>query len=1054
MSSKKLVTQNEQGDYILSTPAFNMLINNVLNNMYEETEFTGGTEAYKKAKQSPKVKKVMEKLNDVYSATRDIQSDTMKTAVAILDGLDPSNVAINAKAKNTEITDNRNVITLTGKTEKNNDLQDVIRESVEKRNRDLMMNAPGGVYRHIVLCRRNKFINRRFPLMKKSNSLFVDDMNNGSYRGGENRFNPFKIFKNGLPVTDTHEVSKIQEILNPQSQTNITVDTIPFKNLQHESDVLFRQNGSCYIRTIPLRDVCKRLYIKYILAQKKKHDIETIKAKIAVETEYIIKDVDALLEAGCENHEIKPWTSLTKSEIDPYLEKLDHSAYTLRDIYYLETEGKRTPISKHDAREIEIGLETFEQFAKRALYGDHQDIINIPSNASPIGLHASINIAGIPQRYAVDLLNDMFNRSPQDKIDIGIESVTSKITTLGGYLTEDERNVLLNTSFTSIYNTYVDDLPTLSGFNDYVGTEAVMVHTGRSTLEDIYLKCLRMESIGNDIQQIGTESIMNPTILKDLININNQLTAGLENELKEYAGYEAGTEVLNAGLSDASTPSIQTPSIDSTANKKIDKKRAKHIEKEIAERRALFSKLDKQFSNINGDVSYILDDTRGVPLNGGRKFIGYFDTEYTHHDVSYLVTMRTVMGNPINFSSNLDMLDLNKEEYEEVMGRLIYSDTIKPIIEANMSTKFIKDNSENAYTLLKLMEENEISNQMSFQDLTRFSMYNLAKVTFVPANEIVVKRNGYEGMGESLYENVTIPAMAYIIINEAMYAYYLVDGKGISFLTIPKGINPNSNVYGQSTVEDLIRSLNVTRSDINDMGAYNFGLTHKIVTLYKDEDSQGDIQLQTIEYPDFKFNETFISTLEQLATGGVGYNSAMYTSKDGTNVELAKKLFEMNDTEALEIMKYQEMKQKADSQLATRLLRLRGGDKYKDYNVIVAHPDVSRGNRNKKTELMNEALETLKSKVAIIEEIYKGDKQVESSMKAIKLNILKNMNVQDLDVNDLKSLIETSIRETVTEIASIAKEQVEAVGNPTGIGNDYEEENADLFGDNFENMGG
>lgn len=1045
--NNKLVKQNQEGDYIVPQNMFNALVTNVLNNMIDETEFTGGTEAYKRAKQSPKVKKVMETLNDVYTSTRNIQSDTMKTAAAIIEGLDPNNAAINVRANNTEITDNRNVITLNGKTERNNDLQDVIRENVEKRNRDLMMNAPGGVYRHIVLCRRNRFINRRFPLMKKSNSLFVDDMNNGSYRGGESRYNPFKIFKNGIPITDTHEVSKIAEILNPQSQTNISVDTIPFKSLQHESDVLFRQNGSCYIRTIPLRDVCKRLYIKYILAQKKKKDVETIKAKIAIESEYIIKDVDAFYKAGVES-ELKPWSVLNKSDIEPFLDKVDPTSYVLKDSYYLETkDGNRTQISKHDAHELQLGLETFEQFARRALYGDHHEIVNIPSNASPIGLHASINIAGIPQRYAVDLLNDMFNKAPNDRINIGLESVENKCQTLGNYLTDEERNVLLNTSFTSIYNTYVDDLPTLNGFNDYVGTESVMLHTGRSTLEDIYLKCLRMESIGDDISQIGVESISDPKLLKEMMDINNDLTAGLESELQNLTGYTEGIEFQNPVISDASTPSIQTPSVDSTANKKIDKKRAKRIEDEITQRRALFSKLDKQFANINGEVSYVLDDTRGVPLNGGRKFIGYFDTEYTHHDVSYLVTMRTVMGNPINFSSNLDMLDLNKEEYEEIMGRLIYSDTIKPIIEANMSTKFIKDNSENAYTLLKLMEENEISNQMSFQDLTRFSMYNLARVTFVPANEIVVKRNGFEGMGESLYENVTIPAMAWIIINEAMYAYYLVDGKGISFLTVPKGINPNSNVYGQSTVEDVIRSLNVTRSDINDMGAYNFGLTHKIVTLYKDEDSQGDIQLQTIEYPDFKFNETFISTLEQLSTGGVGYNSAMYTSKDGTNVELAKKLFEMNDTEALEIMKYQELKQKADSQLATRLLRLRGGEKYKDYTVIVTPPDVSRGNRNKKTEIMNEALETLKAKTAIIEEIYKGDKQVESSMKAIKLNILKSMNVQDLDVNDLKSLIETSIRETATEIASIAKEQVNAIGNPTGIGDDYTEENENLFGD-------
>lgn len=1006
------------------------------------TGYTAGTEA-SKPKISSAVRKANEIINDVKVSTDQIQSNTLKTTAALLTGLDPMKNAITSTGDFSEIDNSRSLLTLEGKSKANNNIMDVIKEKVNQTNRELMLNAPGGIYKHIVMCRRNRFMNSRFPLLRKSNRLFVDDMNNGSFRGAKTRTNPFRVYDSkGAQIKDAMEIKKINEILNPSNQSSLTQDRVSFNDIQAETDCLFRQDGISMIMVKANKDICKEVYIKYLMSQKKKSDIKEIKAKISTESVPRIINPKEFYDAGLEEA-MAFNTEITPEMFEYYKDKVSEESYTYVDEYFLETPGgSKVKISSLDKREIEIGLESFEDFAKRYLLGECDEIMSCPTALNKNGMYYSLNIGNIPASHATTILNEMFAKSKSKNISIGTEACESKINTIQNYLTETERDTLLNASFFDIYNIHISDAITDNG-SEYIGTESLLLTEGRNTLEDIYLKVFRMESIDSSILETGTECISDVNYLKELLDVNNHIIEGLESKLTEF---EAGTETgAPPGMSGYVQPTSPDPYYNTHGYTGKHKVITKKIEKEIQEKTALFNKLDKMFGSVTGETTIILDGTRAVPVFGGNRFLGVFNTEYTHQDVSYLITMRTVLGNPVAFSANMDMLDLNREEYEEIIGRLIFSDTIKPIIEKNMSTKFIKDNSEIIYTLQKLMEENEISNQMAYSDLTRFSMYNLAKVTFIPASEIIMKRNGIEGMGESLYENVTIPAMAYIIINECILSYYLVDAKGISFLVVPKGMNPDSNVYGESTIEDVIRSINVTRSDMNDMGAYNFGLTHKIITLYKDPDlAQSDIQVQSLQYPDFNIDQAFISTLEQMATGGVGYNSALYTSKDGSSVELAKKLYEMNDTEALEVTKYQQLKQKPDSQLATRMLRLRGGEKYKNYVLMWEAPDINRGNRTKGTEVMKEIKELLDTQADIIASIYKGNKDVAASMEAIKLRLLDNMKIPDLTVQDIKQIVEDGIRDTKTAKSTEVQEQV---NDTTGLNNEYEEENEDLFGD-------
>ena len=48
---------------------------------------------------------------------------------------------------------------------------------------------------------------------------------------------------------------------------------------------------------------------------------------------------------------------------------------------------------------------------------------------------------------------------------------------------------------------------------------------------------------------------------------------------------------------------------------------------------------------------------------------------------------------------------------------MIFGDVVKPILEKNIDIKFLKNNEELLYTLKKLIEENEVSNSMSINEL-------------------------------------------------------------------------------------------------------------------------------------------------------------------------------------------------------------------------------------------------------------------------------------------------------------------------------------------------
>lgn len=84
------------------------------------------------------------------------------------------------------------------------------------------------------------------------------------------------------------------------------------------------------------------------------------------------------------------------------------------------------------------------------------------------------------------------------------------------------------------------------------------------------------------------------------------------------------------------------------------------------------------------------------------------------------------------------------------------------------------------------MEENELSQSMSYNDLTRYSMYNLSRIIFIPANQCVFKRAGSGVLGESRFAQAVVPATSHILAKEAYLSWILCDGKGISFLTLPK----------------------------------------------------------------------------------------------------------------------------------------------------------------------------------------------------------------------------------------------------------------------------
>ena len=460
----------------------------------------------------------------------------------------------------------------------------------------------------------------------------------------------------------------------------------------------------------------------------------------------------------------------------------------------------------------------------------------------------------------------------------------------------------------------------------------------------------------------------------------------------------------------------------------------KDVEKKISDKTISDARLEKMFETITGESIEYLDNTRTIPILVGNKLIGAFYIEYTHQDVEHYMGLRQLMNSNMMTSSDTSAFGIREEEQEETIGRLVFSDIIKPLVNANMDTKFLKNNPDALYTIQRLLKEHEVSNTALAASVDRQNGFNLSRVIFIPASELIFKRNGKQNLGESRFNLALVPANAAILGNESYLAYLLIDSKGISFINIPQGMSEVQGEEGTNPLMDQFNDMRITRSRLRDLTLNNYDLGHKMIYVQKPDSGQ-DIGINTIQIPQPELDDQRIQNWVQQATDIVGYNSALFNTIDG-NVEFARNLFEMNEIKLLQILTCRSNKIRPSSELATRLLRLRDPS-YDDITVEWVAPPINRSNTQKRSEQAKEIFDLYESYSGVMDNLYADNEDYALVVEEAKKLLLSRIAGDDQIIMDMISNIIKEAKERKN--VALATELNEVEGKKSKKNNEDEE---------------
>ena len=900
------------------------------------------------------------------------------------------------------------IFNIEGNTKKRQPISELINAQIEESTHRVTLYNHTGVYGKILEVRQNSFMEQNLPILKTSLSFFVDDVINGSYRGDDyDVYQRFKYYQNGAEIVKSETIDKLNNILEPKSYADLMTGVKPWNVLATALFYTGRKDGYCLARVIPHKEIAKDLYVKYVMKEDKKEQLKKKKFekkdKAKAKDKTAVEDINLFLdEYGIEH--IAMETDLFIAIPKEILDEIPEQLYTVTTSYYNE-DGEDIALESADYTEVNTD-ETFLDFCERMLTGKGHKIynINLKGNRNEVigGEAFTYEIGGIDSTNGKGIfdeirkacmLNGLNNTSTNQ---IAVESVDRDLNPV------DKVN-LTNVTFEDIYNSGVFTICNNAGISMESATDTMLLDSIKPdrTVDRMYLKIRK--SLELKMDKIAME-----------------------------AGSGTGWYGAHDNTLDPSFGTMQLGGapLDRKGNSGINPA-APDSEERVKEAQARYGRLEKMFGSIKGETTEILDNTRTIPIKGGDRLIGAYYIEYTHQDIQHFIGMRTVIGNPIAYTQNIDMLNIRTDEQEETLGRMIFTDTIQPLLEKNMDTKFLKDNASILYCLKQLLEENEIGQSLSFQDMTRYNMYNMSRIIFIPGNQLIFAVHGDTGLGKSTFNEALVPANAAILANEAYLSWLLCDGKGMSFVQVPRGM---SEIGGENGVDNLrmrMDDLMISRAKLRDVAYNNFPLCHKIILMEKGEEATEDIEIKTLEFPQFQIDQEQINRWVQEATNIIGYNSATFSSIDGT-VELAKKLFEIDDTKLLEILKCRRMFKLAFSQLATKLLQVRGGDAYNDYTVEWVEPPVERNNNIKRSEIAKETQDTVNSYMDLIEAAYGNDEIWEETKPYVVRELLLKLADKDTLLNEMDDLVKDAQNKlkvrTTEEVEEKTSEEEEKEG--------------------------
>ena len=504
----------------------------------------------------------------------------------------------------------------------------------------------------------------------------------------------------------------------------------------------------------------------------------------------------------------------------------------------------------------------------------------------------------------------------------------------------------------------------------------------------------QMRTALSNVQDNGIESF---TEAFDSMNLDNMTLNDIYMNRWEYNDDEEDI-TDNVGMEASGIDLIDNPGSMNSGSFNEATGVRKNVENKIAERSVSSARIEKMFETITGESIEYLDNTRTIPILVGNRLIGAFYIEYTHQDVEHYMGLRQLMNSNMVSSSDTTAFGIRTEEQEETLGRLVFGDIIKPLVEKNMDTKFLKNNPDALKTIQTLLKENEVSETASAATVDRQNGFNMSRIIFIPAEELIFKRNGKTGLGESRFNLALVPANAAILGNESYLAYLLIDSKGMSFISIPQGLSEVQGEEGTNPLMDQFNDMRITRTRLRDLTLNNYDLGHKMIFQQKPDSGQ-DVSINTIQIPAPELDDNRIQQWIQQATDIVGYNSALFNSVDGS-VEFARNLFEMNEMKMLQLLTCRSNKIRPSSELATRLLRLRDPS-YEDITVEWVAPPINRSNTQKRSEQAKEIFDLYESYSGVMDNLYADNEDYALVVEEAKKLLLQRIAGDDQIIMDM-----------------------------------------------------
>ena len=848
---------------------------------------------------------------------------------------------------------------------------------------------PNGNHAFIRMVDQNIYLAENFPALEESLSLFIDSCVNGSYTGDPlaSSNQPFKYYtKSGAEITNQSDIARYNELLVPSKSISVNLES--FFDIEINIRKRERRDGMALVRYVPFRKVLKELYVKYLLKKTKVKQMK--KAEKTVKVTRVQNKVPTI--QGKESAEFLHFKTFKQVQKEQFESETPDNV--LKELELYGDESFHDFVERYSLGNTEIGIE----------YENGQIKNPFDANGKEIETYRHI-VSFESGRFSKDttneltaILRDLF-RVTRSIDTYGTESADTHYLSIEEMLMNNKQ--LEKMSFEDIYDTAFPEefnIDTMNiGFESLDGGKTFEEPPIRNDMQRLLFdtaRLLDLETNGAGIESFDGGMVPNMLLSNYVLNHRDGAPKPTPKQMISQDKVNDNIIAKDNNIKDPDVPQV---------NLDIP-----------------HGRIEKLFASVKGGVVEILDSQRIVPVMPGKRVLGAFYVTHSHELMRNLILTRQFMTQPAAFMNLTDSEYNYAGSQEELVGKLMFADHLKPLIEKNISTKFLRENADVMYTIQKIMEDQELSNSISYQDVANYNMVNLSRVTFIPASELHVSRNTDNGFGESFFQKARVPANFRIIANEAYLAWVIHDGKPINLVRVQGGLGDGGGIYGTNNAIKQFAARKLTRGGLRRINGRGQSISGDTI-IYQTQGQEDIVSVNQVPGYELRIERDMLRQWENEATSIVGFNMALFTSEDG-RIELARKLADLDEIQTSKIIHEQRREARPASERATRLLHLRGGEDVKDIIVEYMPPYLTRDNNIKQSEVIKEISDTFEALKTLYESKYEENEDFQDSKAYVWNTIIEKMNISDALVTGSDDILAEAKRKKEAFEAMTAKE--------------------------------